>query len=415
MRGFTRGFVRGKTGIAEKKRMGEQIALGMGNNVDYEMVWDSRVVEQLIVELGVCARDLEQEQPITSERALLISILRFLRAGKGGERFVDDSSAIESFAQRFGYKVTIGGTSPRAAIAMRKLGYTSALHLVQLNDHVRRLIPHDSPYVCSSAHDSLFPHLIVQFAADSHVHAGDIHICAQRPNRIIYHADTDNIRMELNEHFGEIMAGARVFLISGFNAMHDAALLEQRLQTLGRIMARLPAAAQVFFEDAAFFNPAFNARLRAVLGSRINIYSLNEDELQAHLGRTLNLLDAVAVRDALAELPALIPAPVLVVHTMHWALAYGANAQAMAAALKGGVTMATTRYVYGDDFAAEDYAQTAKLAPNPQGAAFTAELARLLPADACCCVPVALVQTAQPTTVGLGDAFVGGFLPPLLG
>ncbi len=394
--------------------MGEQIALGLGNNVDYEIAWDSRTVEQLIVEHGLRARELEQEQPITSERTLLISILRFLQAGHGGERFVGSSDAIERFTQRFGHKVTLGGTSVRAAIAMRKLGYTSALHLVQLNDHVRRLIPHDSPYVCSSERDSLFPHLIVQFGADSHVHAGDIQICAKRPNRIIYHNDTDNIRMALNESFGDWMADARVFLIAGFNAMHDAELLEQRMQALGRMMDRLPAGAQVFFEDAAFFNPAFNARIRELMAARISIYSLNEDELQAHLGRHIDLLDAAQVRDALAELHALIPVPTLVVHTMYWALAHGEDAQRMAAALKGGVTMATTRYACGDDFSADDYAQTAALPPNPQGAAFAAALAQLLPTTACC-VPVAFVQTATPTTVGLGDAFVGGFLPPLLG
>ena len=64
-------------------------------------------------------------------------------------------------------KITLGGTSVRAAIAMRKLGYTSALHLVTINEHVRRLIPQDSPYVCSNTIDSSYPHLIVQFDKDT--------------------------------------------------------------------------------------------------------------------------------------------------------------------------------------------------------------------------------------------------------
>ena len=51
--------------------------------------------------------------------------------------------------------------------------------------------------------------------------AGDIDICASRANRIIYHDDTDNIIMQLNEDFADLITEAKVFLISGFNAMHE--------------------------------------------------------------------------------------------------------------------------------------------------------------------------------------------------
>jgi ADP-dependent phosphofructokinase/glucokinase len=41
------------------------------------------------------------------------------------------------------------------------------------------------------------------------------------------------------------------------------------------------------------------------------------------------------------------------------------------------------------------------------------ELKKLL-GDRICCVPVVHVEGPNATTVGLGDAFVGGFLPALL-
>ena len=44
---------------------------------------------------------------------------------------------------------------------------------------------------------------------------------------------------------------------------------------------------------------------------------------------------------------------------------------------------------------------------------FAIELKKLL-GDRICCVPVAHVEGPNATTVGLGDAFVGGFLPALL-
>jgi ADP-dependent phosphofructokinase/glucokinase len=394
--------------------MNQKIALGLGDNTDYEIVWNSKVLEDLIVRYGIRNDELAANGAVHSERELVVSILSFLKTGTGGERWVSSSAIIEDFAQKFAMKITLGGTSVRSAIAMRKLGYTSALHLVTINEHVRRLIPHDSPYVCSNTEDSSYPHLIVQFGHDTRVRAGDIDLCPGRANRIIYHNDADNITMRLNEDYANLITEAKVFLISGFNAMQSEELLTDRLASLLRIMARLPKDALVFYEDAGFYNPAFNQLIHPLLADHISIFSLNEDELQAHLGRKLDLLDAAAIKAALADLQRQIPVPIIVVHSMYWALAYGENAARVAKALKGGVTMATTRFRYGDDFSVADYEEVEGLAPNPKGAVFAAALQQLF-AGQVCCVPVAHVEQSNATTIGLGDAFVGGFLPALLG
>ena len=393
--------------------MSEKIALGLGDNTDYEIVWNSKVMEDLIVRYGIHAGEISADGPINSERDLVLSVLRFLQSGAGGERHVASSAIVEQFAHKFAMKITLGGTSVRAAIAMRKLGYTSALHLVTINDHVRRLIPPDSPWVCSNTKDSSYPHLIVQFGHDACVRAGDIDICAGRPDRIIYHDDTDNVIMHLNEDFGGLITGAKVFLISGFNAMRSEQLLTDRLASLLRIMAELPHDALVYYEDAGFYDPSFHQLIHSTLDNHISIFGLNEDELQGHLGRELDLLDIFDVAAALADLQRLIPVPIIVVHSMYWALAYGENALSVAKALQGGVTMATTRFRYGDDFTVENYKAIENLPPNQAGAIFADAIAELL-ADKACCVPVAHVDRSNATTIGLGDAFVGGFLPALL-
>lgn len=393
--------------------MQEAIALGFGDNTDYEIVWDAGVFEALIAHYGIQAGELSVDRPIASERDLVVSILGFLQAGNGGERHVEASSIVEAFARKFAMKITLGGTSVRAALAMHKLGYPSALHLVTLNEHVRRLLPPECPYVCSNTAESSYPHLIVQFDQGARVRAGDVDLRARRANRIIYHDDTDNVTMRLNEEFARLITAARVLLVSGFNAMRDEALLVDRLATLQRIMAALPGDAQLFYEDAGFYNPAFHHVIHRALAGRIGIFSLNEDELQGHLGRKLALGDAGQVAAALAELQAHFPVPTIVVHTMYWALAYGAGAPSMAAALRGGVTMATTRFRHGDDFTADDYHAVARLAPKAEGERFAEAITHLL-GDRVCCVPVAQVAQAGGTTIGLGDAFVGGFLPALV-
>jgi ADP-dependent phosphofructokinase/glucokinase len=75
--------------------------------------------------------------------------------------------------------------------------------------------------------------------------------------------------------------------------------------------------------------------------------------------------------------------------------------------------MATTRFRFGDDFTGGDYAGTGALPPEDQGAAFAGEIQALL-GDRVCCVPSFLVPEKNVTTIGLGDTFVGGFLPALL-
>jgi ADP-dependent phosphofructokinase/glucokinase len=387
--------------------------LGLGDNIDYEIVWDSRVFEELIVRYAIRADELSVATAIQCERDLVVSILSFLHAGIGGERHVASSAIVEQFAQKFAMKITLGGTSVRSAIAMRKLGHTSALHLVTMNEHVRRLIPQDSPWVCSNAEESSYPHLIVQFGKESRVQAGDIDICAGRANRIIYHNDSDNIVMNLDEGFSTLITGAKVFLISGFNAMKNEELLTRRLETLAGIMAHLPQDALVFYEDGGFYDPGFSQVIWSALAHKISVYSLNEDELQAHVGRRLDLLNVLQVEEALADLQERINVPILVVHSMYWALAYGANALRMVQALKGGVTMATTRYCYGDDFTVANYREIESLSPNREGALFASAIQERL-AHRVCCVAVAQVEPAHATTIGLGDAFVGGFLPALL-
>lgn len=392
--------------------MKERFALGFGNNIDYEIVWDSGVLEGLIVEYDIHDAELNVHTPIQTERDLVVSILGFLKAGTGGERFVESPDVVEQFSARFDKKVTLGGTSVRAAIAMRKFGHRSALHLATINDDVRRLIPHDSPYVCSNSQESSFPHLIVQFGKATRVRANGIDLCARHANRIIYHCDTDNILMALNEAYTDLIGDAKVLLISGFNAMHSETLLADRLATLTRIMAALPEDATVYYEDAGFFDSALSHRIIGTLAGKIDVYSLNEDELQSYVGREVDLLDVGQITAALEALHGLIPVPVLVVHSKYWAVSYGEDAPTFAGALKAGVTMATTRYCYGDDWTVENYHEVETLPPGPESAAF-ADAFNALPGGRFCCVPVAHVDCANATTIGLGDAFVGGFLPAL--
>ena len=107
--------------------MNEKIALGLGNNIDYEIVWNSQVIENLIIQYDIRADELAANRVVNSERDLVISILNFLKSGTGGERFVASSAIIEQFAQNFAIKITLGGTSVRAAMTRASSARSSTL------------------------------------------------------------------------------------------------------------------------------------------------------------------------------------------------------------------------------------------------------------------------------------------------
>ena len=392
--------------------MSERIVLGCGNCIDYEVSWDSRVLERLIAEHGIGACETGTGGSISSTRDLVVSILGFLKSGTGGGHFVDSPSVIEDFAGLFQKKVTMGGTAVRAAIAMGKLGHTSALHLVTVSDEVRKQIPRNCPWVCSSKKDSSYPHLIVQFPEDARVRVGGIVIKAPRANRVIYENDPDNTAMELDPGLASLASDARVFLVSGFNAMRSSALLANRMEALVKVLASIPADALVFYEDAGFHEPALAWQVRDALVNSIDIFSLNEDEMTGYLGRRVALLDPIEVHCALRELHRLLPVPALLVHTRYWALAFGPNAGRYQKPLKGGITMAATRLRFGDDFTPANYRETEGLPEEPFGKEF-AEALGAEAGDAVCCLPAVQAGESVATTVGLGDAFVGGALPKL--
>ena len=390
--------------------MKQRFALGFGNNLDYEVVWDSAVLERLIVEHDIRESDLEHWGRVDSERDVVIAILGFMRSGRGGERFVSSPMVVEGFATYFDKRVTLGGTGVRAAIAMSRIGHPSVLHLVTVNEAVRALLPAASEFVCSNDRETVYPHLIVQFDRGATVEANDIAITAEQPNRVIFHSDLDNIHMELSEDFRASARGARALLISGFNAMQSESLLADRLRYVASLVRDLEAGTYVYYEDAGYYSEHLrNLVLRTLRGS-IDIVGMNEDELGEHRGRSVDIADPGDVLDAVRDVHARLGVPYVVVHSRSWAAAYGEGSAALREALESGVAMATTRFCLGDDYTAADYWATRALPPSEEGAAFATAINHA-GSGTICCVPVPHVGRATGVTIGLGDAFVGGCLP----
>jgi ADP-dependent phosphofructokinase/glucokinase len=235
---------------------------------------------------------------------------------------------------------------------------------------------------------------------------------SEHPNRIIYVNDPPNRDLVLSPDLPEALSGARAFLPAGFNVMRDPALLHDRLAFLNTAMSKLPADAIVFYEDAGFHDNTMRAIVGDEFRGRVDVHSLNEDELQSYLGRRVNLLDVDDVVAALADFQRFAIAPTVVVHTKYWSLAHGLRAHEFGDALEGGIDLASTRYSHGDDFTVADLDEIRNGQRHPDGTIFAARIRERL-GDAVLCIPSRLLDVPSPTTIGLGDTFVGGFLAAL--
>jgi ADP-dependent phosphofructokinase/glucokinase len=389
------------------------VVLGLGGTVDYEIVWSSTTLERLAATYGIRGDELTAPTAITSERDLVRSILSFVMTGAGGERFVTSSEIIETLAACFDTRITLGGTCVRAALALDKLGVPSTVHLVSIDDHVRRLLPDSVSYMSSADRDSTDPHLIVQFPEGAHIRIGDIETRAPQSNRLIYVHDPANREMRLSDELPAALSSADYFLISGLNSMQDPGTLDTRLSQLTSHLRSLQREALVVYEDAGFHVPELSRQVRERLADIVDVYSMNEDELQGHLGRAVDLLDAESVAGALRELRTAVPARTLVLHTAHWSLALGDRAETYRAGLWGGVAAAGARYVHGDGFTEADFLAVRDCPEHAAGAAIAHSLEALMP-GLVCCVPGPALRADAPTTIGLGDTFVGGFLAALV-
>ena len=394
--------------------MTAKIALGLNNGVDYEIRWDSSVIEKMIMEKGMKASDIKKLSIINSDWDLLSSILYYVSTGEGASAYVSDIAINFDFASKFDYKVTIGGAGTRAAIAIDKLGYSSIVHLVSTNNETRTMLPASAITYSGNDHDTLYPHLIVQFTEGTRIKANDIDIVSPRANRIMYLHDPDIMTMPLNEEFFKESGKCNVLLIGGFTTLPDPKDgLAKANEVLGYIRKYVGPRTEVYYEDSCPPRGISegHTEIWRTVASNISIFGLNEDELQNHIGRKINLLNADEVVEALKDLERLIPCKNYVLHTKYYALAYGANAQRYRDSLVSGIALATTRLVHGDYYGSNEVKEIMSRPADPNGRQFTEAMDKL--ANGIVTMPSFLVTEKNVTTIGLGDAFVGGFLAKL--
>ncbi len=392
--------------------MKNKIALGFHGCIDFECEWDIDTIHGLIQEFAVSFSDLADDGEIDSERKILLAVLRHMLRGIGGEFVPESSSVVYRFAQRFQYRVTIGGTAARAAIAIQKLGYGSALQSCCNNAWFRKHLPKEIQFISSVAEreGDVYPHVSLQYPAGCRIRLLDGSFVTSHPNRVLFSRDPDSIAMRITDRFYPMISEAEVFLLSCFSEMLEEDLLISRLEDTIATIRSLSTNRFVFMEDGCYTKKNFRTLAHRKLAPHLNALSMNEDEFFELLGHDIDLLSPDQAEAAVKEIYGRLHIPNLIVHTALWALAYGNDAQRLKQSITCGVVLASTRFRLGDDFNQADYTDTALLGDHPEGKAFCEALNRSAGAMVCCIPGKKLNHVKTPTTVGLGDYFAGGLV-----
>lgn len=394
--------------------MSGRIVLGLGGTVDHELVWDAAVFQALVDHHGIEFAELQggPSSTATTEREIILAILRSMYGAVGCECYVKDKETLLAFDSHFAHDVTLGGTCVRAALALDRIGIGSTVHLVSISDEVRERLPPSVEWICSADKDSLDPHVIVQYPAGTRIRVSDGTVVVSRPNRVILVNDEPNEHMYLSTELPWVLSRAEAVEASGFNTMKSEAELRQRLGQLEAAFESVAPGVPVVYEDAGFHDDSMRSVVLEVIPRLFSVHSMNEDEAQRYLGRDVDLESPAEVVAMMRDLKELLASPAVLVHTSHYAAVIGTDAERYGIACEAGCLMAATRFVYGDKYGRAEYEAVSRAPRQPIGLEL-AGAAEVIAAGVWI-APGFVVEADHPTTIGLGDSFIGGVMGSLL-
>lgn len=394
--------------------MGDTIAMGFHSTVDYELEWDADVIRELALHYDIHRNELQKDVCICSERDLLILALAYIEEGIGGEFVPSTNDICVQFASHFQYRRTIGGTANRAAIAISKIGYESALSSCCNNRCIREMQPVKVHYFANTADNkTIYPHVILSYPAAAHIRINDIEIIAKRENRLMFSCDDDAKKMAVSAEFISQTADTKSFLLGCFSEVMDMDILRQRMNSTEILLKNLKRNSWKVMEDGCYIRKNFRFYVHKCLSPYLDILSMNEDELQDYFGIQIDFLNPYEVTIALQSIFEAVGTRFLVVHSAYWALAFGNNAKRIKPALDSGICLSATRFRCGDDFCRREYLETEKMGEREEGIMFCKRI-REINGEKICCLPTKnLSSVTHPTVVGLGDFFAGGLVAKL--
>ena len=391
----------------------KEIILGFSSNIDYEINLDKSDFENLVNNSEIDLYNLKELVEVNSTSDLLSIILYSMENGKGGEYFVKDIKIINDFLSNFSYKATLGGTAIRCAYALSILNKEFIVHLSTFNYEVKKIMPDHFNYVFSNLNKKLYPHLIIQYPSNYDLQLKK-NISTNKPERLIFVNDPINENLRINKDIFKRINKCKIFLYSGLNCVKSCEYLDELFPIIQSNLNKMPQNSFSYYEDACYHSKKIAKKVRNYFFNNVDFCSLNEDEFSEFTNNTNFKIDPYVLLQDLKKFKNLYKSKFVVVHTSRWSLIYGQNSKRFSVCITSAVRLSAARMAYGDNLTKFDFNRFKNEISNQKSLKSEfSEYFKKVNDKMLFFHPSIEVKVKEPTTVGLGDFFVGGFLASL--
>ncbi len=411
------------------KRTGRSHVFGYTSNYDVVLRWDLDTYNQIL-------NDFLKEEPKAEAGDTIDTMEDFARISsycllKGiGANFDITSLAVCDYLQEhFQSEPALGGTCAQGVAALAALGFPMTAQLTDRCREVCKMMDAPGtqvvkggklvPIMEGASEEAPVYHMILQFSKDDRILIHGKEYAVPLSNRLILFYDRIHKTVPIdpgffdywNEHAKEISS----YLVSGFDAVIDTAVMEERL---GQLVAHFETMRKknpdfiAYVEGAYYMNPEVKEMLFKGLAPYVDIVGTNEEELVAQNethGLTTDITNLESVLSGIEALMFHCGIRGVVLHTKDYSLYYGEKLEGIdiEKGLTMGNLMSGTRARIGKYGTAAECRETLKLGLSPVGLAFHEKLEALETSGHAVLVPSRYLEHPK-YTIGLGDTFVSG-------
>lgn len=418
--------------ISNQQKKERRPLIGFCSNADVVLSWDVASYNQMLKRYLHTQPEQGRNEQITSMEDFARISSWYLMQGIGGNMDISNVQVCDELLAAFRTEPALGGTGAQAAAALGAMGIPADVHLTDRSkpvcDMLRgcgvMMIENGLRISVENCKDESPPiyHFILQFQKDDviEIHGNEHRIPCS--NRLILFYDPIHRNLPIAEDYCEYYEQAShdltSYLLSGFDAVVDVAVIEERLEMLSRHITRIKERNPkmvCYLEGAFYLNPEVKSRVMHRLGALADIVGMNEEELAeavAEFGREIDLDDAEQILDAIKLYMEEFNLRGIVLHTKDYAMYYGKPLDGIDVeqGLTLGNLMAATRARTGRYGSLQDCKESLSLPLSVRGRSFAADFSRLAAqaeGQVLFAVPSRYIEHPR-YTIGLGDTFTAG-------
>lgn len=415
--------------IAYCRETGRRHVFGYTSNYDVVLKWDVNVYNEIL-------KEFLKEKPKAQPGDTIDNMEDFARIssyclmkGIGANFDITSVEVCEYLKSHFASEPALGGTCAQGAAALAALGFPMVVQLTDkckevcemMNVADMQVVKGDKlvPIMEGASQEAPVYHMILQFTKDDKIVIGGEEYPIPVSNRLILFYDKihkitpiDQCFFDYwNTHTDKIAS----YLASGFDAVIDTKIMEERLDQLCahfETMRRANPDFIFYLEGAYYMNPEVKEMLFKRLAPYANIIGTNEEELVAQNEKYGVMTDVSSLDSVIEGLDSMMERygiKGVVLHTKDYSMYYGEELKNtdIEKGLTMGNLMSGTRARIGKYGTQEECRESLSLSLSPTGLAFHDRLEQLPLKKQAVLVPSRYLEHPK-YTIGLGDTFVSG-------